>query len=385
MANAFLPEEVNDGSSVVPEEHPLTRCYRATTLMTDSVLRFVLLMPESASLQLRLSEGLEAALVDVTRRVRILEAAVRERQAESAKIDRLSELLAALGAGQSPGLHAFRELAEEECNDIRNGKPLRFLAGDPLPARFAACHGLTTARVMARLALYDPELRSRQADLALVGLLHDAGMALVPADILVHRGPLDDAQRRMVERHCYTGAELVSRLAPDLPWLAESARLHHERLDGTGYPDGLREGALSPHIRLLSVCDVYAACCSGRPYRAALGKRTALADSLLLADQGQLDRRYAESLLQLSFYPVGHAVELANGAIGVVVGPGSGRDLNAPARPTIVLLRNAAGHSEPLPRYLDLGLSDAHAIVRTLTDDERASALGEELVEWSTA
>ncbi len=144
-------------------------------------------------------------------------------------------------------------------------------------------------------------------------------MLRVPAEILAHPGPLSDEQRRAVEAHCHAGVNLVAPLLLDSPWLAEAVRGHHERLDGTGYPDGLRDFQIKPLTRLLAVCDVYASFCTRRPYRPARETRTALTDTLLLADQGQLDRHYAECLLHLSFYPIGSVVELADGAVGVVV------------------------------------------------------------------
>ena len=103
----------------------------------------------------------------------------------------------------------------------------------------------------------------------LAALIHDAGMLRVPAAILTQTDPLTPEQRRLVEGHCRTGAEIAARLRPDAVWLAQAIAEHHERLDGTGYPAGLRGGQMSSLSRLLAVCDVYAASCTARPYRKA--------------------------------------------------------------------------------------------------------------------
>ena len=113
-------------------------------------------------------------------------------------------------------------------------------------------------------------------------------------------------------------AEIAARLRPDAVWLAQAIAEHHERLDGTGYPAGLRGGQMSSLSRLLAVCDVYAASCTARPYRKAKETRTALTDVLLMAGNGVLDRDHAERLLELSFYPVGSAVETTDGSLGLV-------------------------------------------------------------------
>ena len=213
--------------------------------------------------------------------------------------------------------------------------------------------------------------------MVLAALVHDAGMLRVPAEVLAQPGPLDDAGRRAVEVHARAGAEMVRRLLPEAAWLAEAAAAHHERLDGTGYPGGLREVQVSSLARLLAVCDTYAALCCPRPYRPARDTRTALTDTLLLAESGALDRGHAERLLQLSFYPVGSAVELADGSVGVVVATHLGRrDLNTPARPVVALLTDAQGQPLAAPLHLDLAECESHSIVRSLAPAERRQVLG---------
>jgi HD-GYP domain-containing protein (c-di-GMP phosphodiesterase class II) len=209
-------------------------------------------------------------------------------------------------------------------------------------------------------------------------------MLQVPAEVLASPGPLDDEQRRAVERHCRIGAELAARLLPTGSWLAEATAGHHERLDGTGYPNGLRELQIPAVTRLLTVCDVYAAMCAPRPYRAARETRTALTDTLLLAEQGGLDRFQAEHLLQLSFYPVGSVVELADGSVGAVIATHANRhDLSAPARPVVMLLTDPQGRPLALPRPVDLAQVEGYSIVRTLSPAERRQLLGRRYPEFA--
>ena len=223
----------------------------------------------------------------------------------------------------------------------------------------------------------DPELRRRPLDPVLAALVHDVGMLRIPTEILTQPGPLNDEQRRAVESHARTGAELAARLGPSVGWLAQAAAGHHERLDGTGYPAGLRDTQITPLNRLLAVCDVYAALCAPRPHRPAHETRTALTDTLLLADQGALDRNHAERLLVLSFYPAGSVVELADGAVGVVVAtPVARRDLDGPARPVLTLLTDSQGQPLPVPLYLDLTQVEGRSIVRSLSPAERREVLG---------
>jgi HD-GYP domain-containing protein (c-di-GMP phosphodiesterase class II) len=357
---------------------PLASLCRETTAMTETALRMVQAFPDSASTQLRLCEGVEAILGTVAERVAVLAAAVGRRRQEAARLGNLADLLTRLAAGQDVNVKAFVALAEAVLSDAEQALPLRFLhTPADQPARFTAAHSLTVAQVIARVVRHDPDLRVRPLEPVLAALVHDVGMLRVPTEVLAHPGPLDDEQRRVVEQHARAGAERVARLLPSGAWLAEATAGHHERMDGTGYPDGLREAQLAPLTRLLAVCDVYAALGAPRPHRDARGTRTALADTLLLADQGALDPRHAEKLLPLSFYPVGQVVELADGAVGVVVAtPTTRHDLQTPARPVVALLTDGGGRLLPAPHHLDLAAHEGRSIVRTLSAGERREILG---------
>jgi len=385
LADAFEPTEENASSPLLFDRRdPLAKLYRETISLTDTALRMIPLFPDTISSQLKLCEGLEAILNVVAERQRTLSASVERQRREIDCVSRLAELLTALDHRETIDKQPFLALAEEVLNDAQEGGPLRFLEGDPHnPAHFAACHGLTTARVASRIIRHDPELRGRSLDVLLAALIHDVGMLRIPPEILAYPEPYDDNQRRIIESHCHMGVSMAGPLLLDAPWLAEAINGHHERLDGTGYPDGLRDFQIKPLTRLLAVCDVYAALCSHRPHRPACETRTALTDTLLLAEQGQLDRHYAECLLHLSFYPVGSVVELADGAVGVVVAtPQPRRDLSSPARPVVALLMDAQGQPLPLPHHVDLAQCESPSVVRTLSVAEGRELLGGRFPEW---
>jgi hypothetical protein len=384
LADAFDSPQGNETPPLFDRRDPLAKLYRETIALTDTALRMIPLFPDTTSAQLRLCEGLEAILNVVAARGMTLSAGVERQRREVGRVTRLAELLTALDGGATIDKQPFLELAEDVLNDAQECGPLRFLEGDPgNPAHFAACHGLTSARIAGRIIRHDPELRGRPLDALLAALVHDVGMLRIPPEILAYPEAFDDSQRRIVESHCHMGVSIAAPLLLDAPWLAEVIVGHHERLDGTGYPDGLRDGQIKPLTRLLAVCDVYAALCTRRPRRPARETRTALTDTLLLAEQGQLDRHYAECLLHLSFYPVGSVVELADGAVGVVVAtPHPRRDLNSPARPVVALLMDTKGQPLPLPHHVDLAQCDSPSIVRTLSSAESRELLGGRFPEW---
>jgi hypothetical protein len=377
IALASLPPDGGPG--------PLATLYHDTVAMIDTALRTVALLPDSATAQMQLCRGLEVTLEEVAGRLRTLTAGSHRLRHEDGQVERLANLLGGLLLGRTVDPGEFYQLAAEVLAEATECEPLRFLDGDPSqPSLFVACHSLTAARVLARVIRHDPELRQRSHEAVVAALVHDVGMLVVPVDVLSRPEVLDSDARRSVEGHTVLGAHLVGELFPDSPWMAEGVATHHERLDGTGYPQGLKGVRVRALARLLAVCDVYAALCSPRPHRPPRSTRTAMADTLLLAEQGQLDHHYAECLLSLSFYPVGSVVELEDGGLGVVVATPAGRpDASSPARPVVALLTDNQGEARARPHHLDLAQSEQHSIVRALSCSERAAALARRFPQWA--
>ncbi len=371
-------------------DDPLARGVRSAAAMTESAVRLVQAFPEAPSAQLRLCEGLDGLLGAAADRIGALAAAAAQRRQDTGRVDTLAHLLTGLHAGRALALDPFTALAEAVLTDARQGAPLRFLdagparADDAWPTRHVAAHSLTVAQVLARLLRHDPDLGRHPTGGVLAALLHDVGLLTLPAELIAKPAVLDDAQRRELERHPRAGAELVARHLPSAAALTEAIAAHHERLDGTGYPAGLSGDRIGPLARLLAVADVYAALCGPRPQRPALDPRTALTDTLMLAERGGLDAHCAEKLLHLSFYPVGSVVELTDGSVARVVATHPLRaDLHTPARPVVELLTDGRGHWLPAPQALDLSACEGRAVVRTLPAAQRRQLLALRYPEWA--
>lgn len=111
--------------------------------------------------------------------------------------------------------------------------------------------------------------------LELVGLVHDIGKIGVPAEILTKPGHLTDLEMRLVREHAQIGYEILKDVPFPFP-VADIIRQHHERLDGSGYPQGLKSDAILPEAKVLAVADVIESIATHRPYRAARGMDVAL-------------------------------------------------------------------------------------------------------------
>lgn len=105
--------------------------------------------------------------------------------------------------------------------------------------------------------------------------IHDIGKIAVPSDVLNKPGKLTEIEFSLLQSHSEIGYQVLQHLTITWP-VAETVRQHHERLDGSGYPDGLKGDEINISARILGVADVVEAINSHRPYRPSLGIDRAL-------------------------------------------------------------------------------------------------------------
>jgi putative nucleotidyltransferase with HDIG domain/PAS domain S-box-containing protein len=131
----------------------------------------------------------------------------------------------------------------------------------------------------------------------LASLVHDIGKMHVPAEILSKPGKISDVEFDMIETHCRAGYDILKEV--DFPWpIAEFVLQHHERLDGSGYPSGLKGDSIFRESRIIAVADVVEAMSSHRPYRPALGMDVALDE--IVKERGTLyDSEVVDSCVSL--------------------------------------------------------------------------------------
>jgi HD-GYP domain-containing protein (c-di-GMP phosphodiesterase class II) len=118
--------------------------------------------------------------------------------------------------------------------------------------------------------------RDRIAQLRLAGLLHDVGKIGIIDSILQKPGPLTDDEYQVMKTHTRLGHAIVS--AAERPDEADWILHHHERIDGGGYPDGLKGDQIPLESRIILVADAYEAITADRPYRAHRSPEVALAE-----------------------------------------------------------------------------------------------------------
>jgi putative nucleotidyltransferase with HDIG domain len=153
---------------------------------------------------------------------------------------------------------------------------------------------MLTQAVGRRLGLGAEQLRN----LEFAALLHDVGKITVPKAIVNKPGPLDEDEWAVMRTHTAAGQRMLDRIGGFMADVGLIVRSHHERWDGTGYPDGLAGDAIPLEARIICACDAYHAMVTDRPYRAALHPEVAVAELCEMAGT-QFDAAVVDAVLEV--------------------------------------------------------------------------------------
>lgn len=155
-------------------------------------------------------------------------------------------------------------------------------------------------------------------EIGVSGLLHDVGKTQVPIDILNKPSRLDDAEFTVMKQHSLYGYQILKDRPEVSPQISLGVLQHHEKINGTGYPLGVKESKICPYAKILSVADIYDALVTERPYKSAYSQRDAV--EMIMSMTMELDITAMKSFLEsMILYPVDSIVELSNGEKARVV------------------------------------------------------------------
>jgi len=126
--------------------------------------------------------------------------------------------------------------------------------------------------------------------------LHDIGKIGIPDEVLHKVGKLSEHELSLMRRHTEIGESIIKPIR-SLQHLCDPIRHHHEKLDGTGYPDGLKGDEISPVVRILSIADIYDALTTDRAYRNRFSKEAAL--EIMRGMTAEIDQDLVEVFVEL--------------------------------------------------------------------------------------
>lgn len=180
-------------------------------------------------------------------------------------------------------------------------------------------------------------------NVGLCGLMHDMGKMLVPGHILNKPGRLDPDEMEIMRSHTTQGYDLLKSSENMYPGAIKTALMHHEMLNGKGYPNQLIHRDIPLFTRMVTIADIYDAMTSDRVYQKG---RTHLEATSIMADMSgeNLEERLVTKFIEsLGVYPPGCAVMLTNGAVAIVVEVNE----SAKLRPKIIVLLDADKQAVP--------------------------------------
>ncbi len=155
--------------------------------------------------------------------------------------------------------------------------------------------------------------------LGMAGMLHDVGKMQTPQDVLLKEGRLSDDEFELMKMHAQQGRDILLSHRNIYHGAIDVAYGHHENLDGSGYPRGIKSGGITDFTRIVTLCDVYDAITSDRIYKRGASSLNALK---IIQDQAgkKFDARLAQEFIEcIGLYPPGSIVELHNGEAGIVI------------------------------------------------------------------
>jgi len=221
--------------------------------------------------------------------------------------------------GRAVDVGGARQLVEDISESVaRNPGAIISLARLKTADDYTYMHSVAVCAMMVALSrqLGLDEAQTRAAGTA--GLLHDLGKVAMPIEVLNKPGKLTEAEFDIMKTHPTEGYKMLMASTGVDEVSLDVVLHHHEKMDGSGYPEGFKGDQISLYAKMGAVCDVYDAITSNRPYKAGWDPAESLRRMAEWAN-GHFDPRIFQAFVKsIGIYPVGSLVRLSSGRIGVV-------------------------------------------------------------------
>lgn len=217
--------------------------------------------------------------------------------------------------------------------------------------QYAYAHSIRSSILAVALArhlgLHEPQLQK----LALGALFCEIGKAKLPGHLLKKRGPLPEEEIRKLQEHVALGVELLDRCIGMDDEVIEVVHTHHERFDGTGYPNGLSGDRIPLLGRIAGMIDCYDAMTSSKPYTEKVCSTSEAIDFFYAQRDGQFHGQLVDEFIQaIGLYPTGTMVELNSGEVGVVLA----QDIQQRLQPEVLIVLDRNKQPVDPPRQVHL-------------------------------
>lgn len=240
-----------------------------------------------------------------------------------------------LKAGEPIDITPLAAVAEEMVDTMfTHGDAMLCLARIRAKDAYLMEHSMNVAILLANFGRYLDLDRSVLKELTLGGLLHDVGKIMTPDEVLNKPGKLTDEEFAVMRQHVVHSYEILSNTPGITATMLEVAANHHERLDGTGYPQRLKGEQLSLYTRMSGIVDVYDAVTADRVYKQGMQPTQAFR-ILLKGINHHFDAELVTKFIKcMGVYPVGTLVQLSNQRLAIVMQ----RNPHEPLKPVVKVI-----------------------------------------------
>lgn len=248
------------------------------------------------------------------------------------------------------GLH-FQQAFGSILDDLMQNKQMvAHLANISTHSPSLYHHSVNVAVLATAVGMSIGYNRSQLIELGVGAMLHDIGKVQLPAELLQKKERWNEAEMEIAKQHCMLGFNLL-RKEDDISLLSAHICLqHHERLDGSGYPQGLKGKNIHEYAQIVGICDIYDSLTSPRPWRKRYMPQDAL-EYLMGAGGHLFEHRLINAFRShIAIFPIGSSVVLNTGEVGVVCRV----DPDYCHRPTIRIIKDGRGNDVRISYDLDL-------------------------------
>ena len=270
-----------------------------------------------------------------------------------------------LKAGEPIDITPLAAVAEEMVDTMfTHGDAMLCLARIRAKDAYLMEHSMNVAILLANFGRYLGLERNVLKELTLGGLLHDVGKIMTPDEVLNKPGKLTDEEFGVMRQHVVHSYDILSNTAGITPTMLEVAANHHERLDGTGYPQRLKGEQLSLYTRMSGIVDVYDAVTADRVYKQGMQPTQAFRVLLKGIDQ-HFDAELVTKFIKcMGVYPVGTLVQLSNQRLAVVMQ----RNEQQPLKPMVKVIYHATQRHYLEVQWLDLARNGGQESIESTVD-----------------
>ena len=270
-----------------------------------------------------------------------------------------------LKAGEPIDITPLAAVAEEMVDTMfTHGDAMLCLARIRAKDAYLMEHSMNVAILLANFGRYLGLERNVLKELTLGGLLHDVGKIMTPDEVLNKPGKLTDEEFGVMRQHVVHSYDILSNTAGITPTMLEVAANHHERLDGTGYPQRLKGDQLSLYTRMSGIVDVYDAVTADRVYKQGMQPTQAFRVLLKGIDQ-HFDAELVTKFIKcMGVYPVGTLVQLSNQRLAVVMQ----RNEQQPLKPVVKVIYHATQRHYLEVQWLDLARNGGQESIESTVD-----------------